>query len=51
MSDEHETFDLQPRLIGELIEGRPLTPDDWEGLFAVASDPLIWGAGLRPLRG
>ena len=21
---------------------RPLTPDDWDDLFAVASDPLIW---------
>lgn len=42
MKDEPETFDLQPHLIGELIEVRPLAPDDWEGLFAVASDPLIW---------
>lgn len=36
------TFDLQPKLIGELIELRPLRPDDWEALYAVASDPLIW---------
>ena len=35
-------FDLQPHLKGELIELRPLAPDDWKGLFAVASDPLIW---------
>lgn len=42
MNDEHETFDLRPHLVGELIEVRPLAPDDWEGLFAVASDPLIW---------
>ena len=42
MKDEHETFDLQPRLVGELIEVRPLAADDWEPLFAVASDPLIW---------
>src|SRR4030095_1674356 len=35
-------FDLQPQLKGELIELRPLTPEDWEGLFAVASDPFIW---------
>src|SRR5215475_13113762 len=35
-------FDLQPRLIGELIELRPLAPDDWDELFAVASDSLIW---------
>jgi RimJ/RimL family protein N-acetyltransferase len=35
-------FDLQPHLKGELIELRPLIPDDWCDLFAVASDPLIW---------
>jgi RimJ/RimL family protein N-acetyltransferase len=37
-----ETFDLQPELAGDLIEVRPLRPADWESLFAVASDPLIW---------
>ncbi len=36
------SFDLQPHLKGELIELRPLTPKDWDALFAVASDPLIW---------
>jgi RimJ/RimL family protein N-acetyltransferase len=36
------SFDLQPRLKGELIELRPLTPADWQDLFDVASDPLIW---------
>jgi N-acetyltransferase len=36
------SFDLQPRLKGELIELRPLAPKDWNDLFAVASDPLIW---------
>lgn len=35
-------FDRQPTLTGELIELRPLQPDDWAPLFAVASDPLIW---------
>ncbi len=35
-------FDLQPHLKGELTELRPLAPDDWADLFAVASDPLIW---------
>jgi RimJ/RimL family protein N-acetyltransferase len=35
-------FDLQPNLKGELIQLRPLTPEDWDALFAVASDPLIW---------
>jgi N-acetyltransferase len=36
------SFELQPILKGELIELRPLAPDDWEKLFAVASDSLIW---------
>jgi RimJ/RimL family protein N-acetyltransferase len=35
-------FDLQPHLRGELIELRPLAPEDWQELFAVASDSLIW---------
>jgi N-acetyltransferase len=37
-----EAFELQPHLVGDLIEVRPLKPKDWESLFAVASDPLIW---------
>jgi RimJ/RimL family protein N-acetyltransferase len=37
-----DDFDLQPHLIGHLVELRPLRPEDWEGLYAVASDPLIW---------
>ncbi len=35
-------FDLQPHLKGELIELRPLIRNDWDELFAVASDSLIW---------
>ena len=35
-------FRLQPHLKGELIELRPLAPNDWAALFAVASDSLIW---------
>jgi RimJ/RimL family protein N-acetyltransferase len=35
-------FDLRPILQGELIQLRPLAPEDWDDLFAVASDPLIW---------
>jgi RimJ/RimL family protein N-acetyltransferase len=35
-------FDLQPTLRGELLELRPLRPEDHRDLFAVASDPLIW---------
>jgi RimJ/RimL family protein N-acetyltransferase len=36
------SFDLQPHLKGELLELRPLANKDWDELFAVASDPLIW---------
>lgn len=35
-------LDRQPVLEDELIRLRPLQPDDWDALFAVASDPLIW---------
>ena len=42
MKDDPELFELQPRLVGELIEVRPLRPQDWKELFAVAADPLIW---------
>jgi RimJ/RimL family protein N-acetyltransferase len=36
------SFDLQPYLKGDLLELRPLAPKDWDELFAVASDSLIW---------
>jgi RimJ/RimL family protein N-acetyltransferase len=36
------SFDLQPTLKGDLLELRPLRPEDFDDLFAVASDPLIW---------
>jgi RimJ/RimL family protein N-acetyltransferase len=35
-------FDLQPFLKGQLLELRPLQPDHFHQLYAVASDPLIW---------
>lgn len=35
-------FDLQPILKGELLELRPLEPQDFSDLYAVAKDPLIW---------
>lgn len=35
-------FDLQPTLGGDLLELRPLRADDFDDLFAAASDPLIW---------
>ena len=35
-------FDLQPTLQGEFVRLRPLRPEDFDDLYAVASDPLIW---------
>jgi N-acetyltransferase len=35
-------FDLQPVLRGELLRLRPLRSEDFDDLYAVASDPLIW---------
>jgi len=35
-------FDLQPMLKGELLWLRPLRTEDYDELYAVASDPLIW---------
>jgi len=36
------SFDLQPVLKGALLELRPLGPEDFDDLYSVASDPLIW---------
>ncbi len=35
-------LDRQPVLEGEHVRLRPLRPEDWEALFAVAADPLVW---------
>ena len=35
-------MDRQPVLEGERLLLRPLVPDDWEALFAVASDRQVW---------
>jgi N-acetyltransferase len=35
-------FDYQPVLKGELVELRPLQAEDYDDLYAVAADPLIW---------
>ena len=35
-------FDRQPVLKGSLLELRPLRREDYDDLYAVASDPLIW---------
>jgi RimJ/RimL family protein N-acetyltransferase len=43
-------FDRQPLLRGVLLELRPLRPDDYEALYAVAADPLIWAQHPVPDR-
>ena len=35
-------FDLQPTLSGATLLLRPLCAEDWDAVFAAASDPLIW---------
>ena len=35
-------FDLQPILKGQFLKLRPLRAEDFQALYAVASDPLIW---------
>ncbi|MCL6250377.1 GNAT family N-acetyltransferase [Altererythrobacter sp. KTW20L] len=35
-------MDRQPVLIGERLVLRPLRDDDWQALYAVASDPQLW---------
>jgi len=35
-------FELQPILKSEILELRPLRADDFDALYEVASDPLIW---------
>ena len=43
-------FHVQPTLKGHLIELRPLRLDDFDSLFAAASDPLIWAQHPEPDR-
>ena len=43
-------FDLQPVLKGKLLQLRPLREEDWDDLFAVAADPLIWEQHPEPDR-
>lgn len=40
-------MDRQPVLTGERLILRPLKPADWDALYAVASDPLLWA--LHPM--
>ena len=44
------SFDRQPVLVGELLDLRPLRADDFEALFRVAADPMIWEQHPEPNR-
>jgi len=43
-------INLQPVLHGPTLTLRPLQPDNFEALYAVASDPLIWDQHPEPTR-
>jgi RimJ/RimL family protein N-acetyltransferase len=43
-------FDRQPHLRGDLLELRPLRQDDFDALYAVAADPLLWEQHPEPDR-
>ncbi len=43
-------FDLQPTLQNDLVRIEPLQKSDFERLFAVAADPLIWAQHPNPNR-
>jgi RimJ/RimL family protein N-acetyltransferase len=45
-----ETMDLQPQLRNALVTLRPVQEDDFEALFAIASDPQIWVQHPNPMR-
>lgn len=45
---QNQIFDFQPTLTGELLTVRPLKSNEFDLLFSVASDPLIWE--LHPQR-
>jgi RimJ/RimL family protein N-acetyltransferase len=44
------TFDLQPVLTGDFLQLRPMQVDDFDELFRVAADPLIWEQHPEPNR-
>lgn len=51
MTNKVAMLDLQPTLAGTYITLRPLAAQDLHGLFAAASDPLIWAQHPDPARG
>lgn len=51
MTRENFAPDWQPTLEGELVLLRPTLPQDWDEMFAAASDPLIWAGHPASDRG
>jgi hypothetical protein len=43
-------FEFTPTLDGETISLRPLQADDFDAVYAAASDPLVWEQHPFPLR-
>ena len=43
-------FEKQPLLSSDLLLLRPLCPHDFEELYAIAKDPLIWAQHPEPTR-
>ena len=43
-------FEFQPHLIGKHVELRPMIEGDFEPLYRVAQDPLIWEQHPQPNR-
>ncbi|NOU48026.1 MAG: GNAT family N-acetyltransferase [Bacteroidales bacterium] len=37
-----QQFDFQPILQNDIVRLQPLKPDDFETLYSIASDPLLW---------
>ena len=38
----NQSVNLQPTLEGPRVTVRPISAGDWEAMFAVAADPLVW---------
>ena len=44
------SFELQPTLANDRVRARPLLAEDFEALYAAASDPLVWEQHPNPNR-
>lgn len=48
--NDSRAFELQPTLSGEHLKLRPLEAEDFDAIYSVASDPLIWAMYPEPNR-